>query len=44
MAGAAAEAGAPEKAAEILKLDCLKPGLVSHHVIALVPSRDTPMR
>jgi hypothetical protein len=39
MAGAVAEAGATEKAATILK-----PGFISHHVIALVLSWDTPMR
>jgi hypothetical protein len=44
MAGAAAEAGTAEKAAAILKLGCLNPGFLVHHVIALVRSRDTPMR
>jgi hypothetical protein len=39
MAGAAAEAGTAEKAAK-----SLKPGFWSHPMIALVLSRDTPMR
>jgi hypothetical protein len=39
MAGPVAEAGATEKAAPILKVAGF-----SHHVVALVRSRDAPMR
>jgi hypothetical protein len=43
MAGAVAEAGATEKAATILKTGLVIPSR-SHHAVALVLSRDTPMR